>query len=126
MSDIVRDIEVTPDLDELLQEAPQLATVPVKVDGSVLIQRLPNRYVQSTTFEAVDALAFVKVLEETEKRSVARLISLDGQMIVKAGGLEGCRWPANVPFEVTHTQAVKVRAVTGTTTIGVVQEFWAD
>lgn len=125
MSDIVRDIEVTPGLDELLQEAPQLATVPVRVDGAVLTQELPSRYVWTTTYAGV-VTTFEKIADATEKRKVIRLVSLDAAMWVKSGGQSGAVWPANVPCVLTHTQEILVRADTGTTRIGVIAEFWAD
>lgn len=127
MSDIdVRSIESTPELEELLQEEPTgMPVSPVEVRGPVQTFDLPSRYVQTTTVSGVTT-TYEKIADATEKRKVIRLVSIDGPMWVKCGGLEGAIWPTGSPCVMTHTKEVMVRADTATVRIGVIQEFWAD
>jgi len=122
--------EATPDLDELLQldEPPAMSTVPVRLTEAGTFWPLPNRRVRIDE-QICNDTDWIQIVDGSKKRSVARIMTSGNPMRVKVStsGI-GMAWPVAEPFIVTHTQAVFVQCATAgqTSTIGVVEEFWAD
>lgn len=121
---------VTPDLDDLLQvdDPPAMSTVPVRLAEPGTVWVLPNRRVRIDE-QLVDDVTWVRLIEDTKKRSRAVLVCATNPMRVRVSTSgNGQAWPINEPYVITHTQAVYVLCATAgqTTTIGVTEEFWAD
>lgn len=121
--------ETMPVVDEkdLLQEAVPMARVPVEIEGDATVYLLPARRVQTGT-DTVNDVTATEVLSLSNKRMRALLVSTDGPMLVSSGATSFTIWPQNVPYEIRHSAAIRVKAATAasTTKIGWTAEYWAD
>lgn len=121
-----------PMLDELQQVEPgYVIPVPpilVATDGPVTTQELPARLGVVADFGLV-ATEWTMVVGADLKRKrltlvcdVAWRVSHSPSSGASGGGL----WPASVPLVVSHASAVYARVPTGTGTLTVIPEEWAD
>lgn len=125
-------VDPTPDLEDLLQETPTVLTVPVRVEGAVMVHSLPSREVQYQTDRVISA-RWDNLFRDTPKRGRGVLISLDQPIEINATNMgSGMVWPAGVPYQFEHKKAVWVRAYdpagsgTVVATVGSSVELWAD
>lgn len=118
----------TPDLDDLYQEETEAVSVPVRGEGAFLVQQLPARKAQYGT-DTVPGTVWTDLLPATPKRARATLVSDAAFYVNTTGTGGGMLWPANVPYELRHTERVYVRAAgadPAVATIGHASELWAD
>lgn len=116
-----------PDVEELQQEAPELARVPVSLELGT-VYRLPARRAICSTDVVGDTTA-IGVAAVNPRRNRVVLVSLDEPVYIARDSLStGALWPANVPYVGEHADAIFVKCATTsqTTSVGVVQELWAD
>jgi hypothetical protein len=114
-----------PELEEVQQRAPQpTESVPVHVVGTIIARFAPNKIGPAHSIELDTTRA--AVLSEDERRAVAILLC-DADWLYSAGKLaELVRWPADVPLPISHGGAVWAKVSTGTGTLTVIPEFFAD
>lgn len=120
--------EATPGLDDLLQEVPEMVTVPVRVEGFVQAHELPSRRVQCAT-DAIPALSWTPLLPETPKRKLTTLLSTDKPFYVSTTSAgAGMLWPANMPLYWRNTAKVYVMSADAVlpATLSHMTELWAD
>lgn len=126
----------TPELEAVQQEEADdgRLMVPVRVlevAGPVRVQVLPSRHgvSRSWTTNATDPEP-VPLLGADLRRRRASIVATGAAVyvgereMVKAGA--AALWPADVPLIVEHTEQLYARAATGTATVSVVSENWAD
>jgi hypothetical protein len=126
--------QIQPDLSEVQQEesdAPALMDHPVLVrqDGPVLVHDLPSRVgvMRSITLGTTPE----QVLMPDRRRKAAVLLSLDQSIWLGNSSSEvsqgaAAKWPANLPIELRHCDRVFAAATTGTTTLTILVEDWAN
>lgn len=117
-----------PELPELQQFDQPALTVPVRVEGALTGYQLPNRRVQHSTDSVTDT-AYTQIQPGSLKRSRGVLISMtDDIYITSSTSKAGSIWPKLVPYPISHTQPVFVKAATAATTtlVGSTFELWAD
>lgn len=130
MSSYVGD-ESTPELEDLQQLPEEHIKVPVRVVDPVQVQQLPSRHGVSRSFgtAATDGEP-VPLLGADLRRRRAVIIAASASIyvgereMVKSGA--AAIWPAGVPLVIEHTEQVYARAATGTATVSVISENWAD
>lgn len=121
--------EPTPDLEELQQDdVPAMSTVPVRVQEAITAWLLPNRRVRIASELASDT-TWTRVVDDTKKRSYGVLVAFGQPVRIRSSSSgDGMMWPAEVPYEFRHTQALYVKCATPSEVaeIGITEEFWAD
>jgi hypothetical protein len=130
MTDLARESEPTPDLEEVLQEEASslISTVPVRIEEAAGFWLLPNRHVRYDS-NLVGDTTWVQVLDGSKKRARAVLMAIAQPIRIRTSSSgTGMLWPAAVPFPVFHTEKVQVLCATGAATVevGISEEFWAD
>jgi hypothetical protein len=107
--------------------------VDVAVVGQVETRELPAVRAGYRTEAAVGAAVGAKILAFEPRRKSAVIVAQSqdiyvgiSQAGVQAGTSGAARWPALVPFVVTHLDEVWAIAVTGTTDISVLAEYWTE
>lgn len=123
----------TPELDNLQQRDMPVPAVPVRVEGTVLTQRLPNR-IGAVSVEALSATRGTPALRADPRRASAILMlaTVDAAggatKLLVARSITGqyATWPLNVPLPVTHCDDVFAKVDTGTGTLTVLTESYAD
>ena len=125
MSDEILQDPPSPDLDEVQQrEHYAVQAVPVCVEGVTAVVLAPARS-GSVLLEHLTT-DLVRVLHTDPKRAAATFIGADAwTMGNKAGGTQ-CPIPADVPVRVQHCAEVWAAAATGTTTLTIITEVWAQ
>lgn len=125
--------DLQPDIDDVLQEEPELdvPAVAVAVAGPVRTQQLPRKGGATRTYE-LSSTVVKELLTADPRRARATLVSHSEDFLV-AYSLAGAehpssmaRIPKNVLFEVGATVDVFVMAQANTTTLSVVTEMWAE
>lgn len=132
VQDILFHEEPRPEADAVMQRPEDVQRIPVEVTGPVTTHELPAR--GATTCTEVATVAPRDILNADRSRKRATLVSTDSPFYVAYSrnppignpGSVGALWPANVPLIVTHCDWVTVWTPTGTATIGVCTEQWAD
>ncbi len=113
-----------PELGEVLQE-PGLATIPVSVGGPVQTRALPSR-IGGASKEPLTT-SFSNVLYADLKRRRAVLIAdVDWEYSRTGNSGSGVPWYAKVPLVLEHADSVCARVPTGTGTLSIVTETWAE
>jgi hypothetical protein len=128
----------SPEWDEVeqrdgLPEIP-IPAVPVHVDGPVQTHQLPPR---TSVFRTITVGAVpTELLARDLRRQRAYIYSFDQDILValrqsEAGSAApytqgGARWPKGVALPLNGSAQVWVSAVTGTSSVTVVTESWAD
>lgn len=128
---------MTPDVDAVEQQpAPELATVPVRVEGPVQAQTLPALHGRhgSVRTSATDA----ELLSGADARRGRLVLLLIGDPAVDSffvgnsaqaaerGVGEATQWPAREPMVIRHREAVYVRSSTDGLVLSYWTELWAD
>lgn len=124
--------EPRPEADAVMQRPEDVQRTPVEITGPVTTHELPSR--GATTITEVATTAPRDILNADRTRKRATLISTDNAFYVAFSrnpnvsnpGAVGALWPANVALPITHCDWVTVWTATGTATIGVLTEQWAD
>lgn len=123
------------DLAEVLQEPerPELGlpvSVPVSVDGPVQTHAVPSVSAGSRTF--VVSTTARRVANADPRRRIVRILGTGGTFRVGAtqnevsSDMTSATWPASVPLELTHSDAIYVQAATTDVTLAVIVENWAS
>ena len=122
-----------PSPDEIVQsETPDvMATVPVKVETPVRIQRLPGPIGFSVGIPGVNSTQAQQLLRADPRRGFTQIISTDqpffyGNSQQEAQAGSSAVWPDLVPLTINHADEVWVMcAASGsTTTVAAVGELW--
>lgn len=127
--------ESTPDLEDLYQEEDErVIVVPVRLieaESPVRVQLLPSRHgvSRSYTTAATDAEP-IPLLGADLRRRRATIVALGAEIYVgdreMVKSSQAARWPSSVPLVIEHTEMIYARAATGSATVSVVTENWAD
>jgi hypothetical protein len=121
-----------PDVDEVVQEEPtetHIQPVPVTIEGPVRVQELPSRvastrsYILSTTPE--------QILGADPRRRRALLVGVTniiwlGTTPNDVTGPYPFALPVGVPIVLEHQAPIYAASATGTATLSMVVENWAD
>jgi hypothetical protein len=110
-----------PDVEELQQEDTATIAVPVRHDGPVTMHELPSRVGAVIDFALTTTMQMVVPANWNRKRTL--LISSAAWNISHSRNSAGSPWPAGVPCEIRHCSAIWA---SGTATLTVVTEVWAD
>lgn len=118
-----------PDLDELEQRQDDaLLVVPVRPVGPVGVHDLPSRTAICRNYDLTTA--FERVLSGPDPKRKRALLFPSGAVWVSTSTStgSGCKIPSTLtaPIEIRHQDAVCVRMDTGTGSVGVIVEVWAD
>ena len=126
--------EIEQDEAQLFQEegdAPALLDRPVLVrqDGPVTVHDLPSRVGVMRSITLTTAVE--QILGRDPRRKAAVLLAFDqavwyGNSSSEVSQGNAAKWPALLPLELRHSDRVFAAAVTGTTTLTVLVEDWAD
>lgn len=129
-------IELQPnDLEAIQSEVegpePAVRVELAKTSVPIRTQELPHKSGGTRTVSPVGVTA-QRILTADHRRATVRLISIGQNMLVAfnmASAADPSRmalWPANVAFTYTADTEVWVASATGTTSISVITEFWAN
>lgn len=120
-------VDPTPDLDELQQAEVSYPTVPVRGEGTFLVQQLPARRVQEAT-DLIPAGAWTPILPGTPKRARTVLLSTDTDFRYSSNGTgSGMLWPVGLPLELRHAERIYVMSDDPAgSTVSHFTELWAD
>lgn len=133
MAEILFHEEPRPEADAVLQRPEDIRCVPVEVTGPVTTHELPSR--GATTMIEVATVSPREILGADRTRKSAILLSTDNPFYVSysrnpsiASGPApvAALWPANVALPIAHCDWVTVFTLTGTATLSVITENWAD
>lgn len=110
-----------PDLQQREILAPALL---VKPDGPVLTHQLPSRTGPMSSVPLGTTLAHILGPDEKRRRTV--LICDVDWLVSRASSAAGVPWYAKVPLVLESCDAVYAKVSTGTGTLSVIPEMWAD
>lgn len=113
-----------PDVPELLQRDVELPAVPVRHDGPLIVQIAPS--LRGPAFSMALATTFQHVLGADPKRRRAVLLADEAWLYRTATSGGGVPWPADMPLYLEHADQVYAATPTGTATLTVITEIWAD
>lgn len=121
--------EPRPPADEVMQRPESPRPLPVRHDGPVTTHELPSRFGITVTETA--STTAQQVLGADRGRKRATLISTDNAFRVHVqrtaqGPANTATWPANVPLIITHCAPVSISTASGTATVSIITEDWAD
>jgi hypothetical protein len=122
-------IELQPDIEEVLQVEQPEPAVAVTVVGPVRTQALPTK--SAATFTKTVGTTPTRLLRRDHFRAGAYVISYDQDIWIAFSSASAqdtsrmARWPAGTPFPTQAGTAIVVAAVTGTTQVSVIAEYWA-
>lgn len=125
--------EPRPELDAVMQRDEYGTCVPVEVTGPVTTHELPSR--GATSMIEVATVQPREILGANRSRKSAILLSTDSPFYVaysrnpaigSGPAAVAALWPINVPLVIGHCDWVTVFTLTGTATISVLTEDWAD
>jgi len=125
------DAELEPDLQDVLQLEAPLAAMPVRIEGPVRTQQLPNRDRTARLVTATTA-RYLQLLTADPHRAFAEIESFDQDVYLaydqtaSIGDTNVQRCAKGRPYRITARTAVYVAAVTSTTQVSVAQERWAN
>jgi hypothetical protein len=127
------ELDATPEDVVQAEELDQGVPVPVTVAGPVETRELPAVRAGYRTETAVGTAVGAKLLPFEPRRKGAVLIALSADIWIsgsqagaQAGAAGAARVPALVPFPVGHLDEVWACAVTGTTDVSVLAEYWTE
>ncbi len=117
-----------PGLDEVLQRPEAPIAVPVKHNGPVQTHELPSRF--GTCFSVPVTSTPQQILGADRQRKRAVLIG-DAPFLVSisrsiVGTGTAALWPANVPLELRHCDAVTLATQSLPANVPVITENWAE
>lgn len=118
-----------PDLDDLQQRELPLPALLVRQDGPVHVHELPSRV--GACFTQLLGTGWENVLSGPDPKRKRALLFPSAAVYIgtkKGAGVGGCLVPAAAasPIEIRHQDAVWIRMVADTGTVGVIVEVWAD
>lgn len=130
-------LDVTPEPDEIVQAEEYAASksgpIEVAVCGPTEVRELPAVRAGYKTEQAVTTSLAVKLLAFEPRRKEGLIIAQSEDIWIsgtQAGAQSGAagamRWPALVPYVVTHLDEVWVCAVESTTDVGVASTYWSE
>lgn len=115
--------------DVLQEQEDRLTVIPVEVTEPVRSIALPGKRTTFYTVSDVTATTGVQLLGRDPRRKHATIIGLAQDVILgstQSNALNGARIPAVVPFVISSMDEVWAVAVTSTTDISVIVEFWSE
>lgn len=128
------DVELQPDVDEIIQaeadddyQAVKVCVESVKTP--VRVQELPRKLATSRTLTV--GTTPVRLLRADHYRAVATITSFDQDIYIAfnegsaTSNTSSARWTAVVPRDINAVTEIWVRAYTGTTEVSVITERWA-
>lgn len=111
-----------------LDEPESLTEIPVCIDDPVDVHILPSR-IGATHNYLVDTTVQPLLGEDLRRRRVV-IISVDNNIYVgdreSVENKSACIWPKAVPLVMEHCQEIYVATDTGTSTVSLISENWAD
>lgn len=124
-------VDLQPDDLEVLQaETPEVVpAAAVIVQGVVRTQDLPRKSAASRNRSL--GTGMTKLLAADDRRAMVRLMSIGATMQVAFSQASTqdpsmcIQWPANTPLEITASCEVWAAALTGTTIVSIMTEYWA-
>ena len=130
-------IDVTPEPEEIVQAEEyaqgKAGPIEVAVCGPTEVRELPAVRVGYKTEQAVGTAVGIKLLAFEPRRKQATIIAqsediwiANSQAAAQSGAAGAMRWPAVVPYVITHLDEVWVCAVESTTDIGVASDYWSE
>jgi hypothetical protein len=128
------DIDLQPDVAEIIQEEPPEYVTAIEVCVKDIVppvraQILPRKLATSQTYTATTTAK--RVLRADHYRASATVVSFDQDVYLAFNEASAqsassmSRWPVGVPFTLTATSELWVSSVTTTTTVSVTTERWA-
>lgn len=106
--------------------------VAVAVAGPVEVRELPAPLVGYQTVPAVGTAVGVRLVPFEPRRKGGYLLALSqdiwistSQAGAQMGASSAARWPAMVPYPITHLEEIWACAVTGTTDISIQCDYWS-
>lgn len=129
-------IDTTPEPDEVVQaeeEAYQVKPIAVTVCGPTQVRELPAIRAGYFTAQSVTTTVGIRLLSFEPRRKSAVIIAQsqdiwisNSQAGVQMGAASAIRIPAVVPFVIDHLDEVWVCAVSSTTDVSVMTNFWSE
>lgn len=129
-------IDMTSDPADIVQDEPDVfdtRPVAVAVDGPVVTRELPAQRVGYQTASAVGTSLAVRLVPMEPRRKGGYIIANSqdiwlstSQAGAQMGAGAAMRWPAVVPYPITHVEEIWACAVTGTTDVGVECDYWSE
>lgn len=123
--------DINPDKDDVLQvEDPDPQAVEVRIVGPAKVQQLPHK--GGSTRTRTIGTTPVRMLSADHRRARAVLMSVGANALFALGKEQAADpstmalWPQNVSFVVTTDTEVWAAAATGTTSMSVMTELWAE
>ncbi len=113
-----------PDVPELLQRDVDLPAVPVRVDGPLIVQLAPS--LRGPAFPMTLGTVFQHVLGADPKRRRCILLADEAWLYRTSTSGGGVPWPADTALYLEHADQVYAATPTGTATLTVITEIWAD
>jgi hypothetical protein len=123
------EIDLQPDVEDVLQEETPEPAIAVRVEGPVRTQALPRK--AGASFTKTITTVAERVLRQDPYRAVAYVTSFDQDVYLAFNTASAqdtsrmCRWPRGVPFLSEAATDIWVASVTGTTAVSVSTELWA-
>lgn len=115
----------TPDVPELLQrDVVEYPSVPVRLDGIVVVQLAPS--LRGPAFVQALSTTFQHVLGADPKRRRTILLGDADWLYRTSTSGVGVPWPLDVPLVLEHADHIYAAVPTGTGTLTVITEVWAD
>lgn len=115
-------------LQEEIPEAP-LTPIPTTVESTVRVQELPAKKTTFYTAASVGTTVGVQLLGRDPRRKQATIIGLSQDIRLgstQAEAVSGGRVPAVVPIVIGSMGEIWATAVSSTTDITVIAEYWSD
>lgn len=130
-------IDVTPEPDEIVQaeEYADARSGPIEVTvcGPTEVRELPAVRAGYKTDQGITTTAAVKLLPFEPRRKEGLIIAQSEDLWIsgtqagaQGGAASAMRWPALVPYVVTHLDEVWACAVESTTDVGVSSTYWSE
>jgi len=125
--------EPRPEVDAVMQRDQDGTCIPVEVTGPVTTHELPSR--GATTMIEIAGVQPREILGANRSRKNATLLSTDAPFYVaysrnpplnSGPAPVAALWPINVPLVIGHCDWVTIFTLTGTATVSVLTEDWAD
>lgn len=121
--------DMEPDLAEVQQvEPPDIATVPVRIEGPIESRELPSKRIATRTV-AVSATVGSMLLSHDPRRKSATIVARSQDILIGASQaqsqLNGAWWPGVIPFVITSVTEVWAIGDGGNTDVSIVEEYWA-
>jgi hypothetical protein len=123
------DINLQPDIDDVLQEETPEPAVAVHVEGPVRTQILPRK--AGSTFTKTVGTTPQRILRQDHRRAGAYLTSFGADLLLAFDSASAqepsrmARWPALTPFPSEAITDIWVASESATSEVSIITELWA-